>query len=89
MIFYVNYALLNLRSPYQDTVDTDILSISIKIYKQNKYRDLQGKGYSESALSCIKESALCNTDMWRLYIFYFISNSIKYFNKTDSLVTLN
>ena len=60
LCFFVKYALANVRLPNQYTVNIDLLSIrisiriiSIRISKQRKHRDQQGKGWKESALSCI------------------------------------
>ena len=87
MLFFVNYALMNFRSPNQYTISIDLLSIrisiriiSIRINMQSKHRDQQAKGLRESALSCIKNYALCCTilvDKFQRYLYI----------KTASLLT--
>ena len=78
---FVKYALINFRSPNQYTISVDLLSItisiriiSINISKQSKHRDQQAKEKRESALSCIKNYALCcKAGIHVLWIFLFLS----------------
>ena len=66
VLFNVKYALINIRSHYQYTYSIDLLSIRISIrilsIRMSKHRDQQAKGQRESALSCIKNYALCWKD---------------------------
>ena len=58
---FVKCALFNFRSPNQETISIDVLSIriSIRISNQNMLKDQQAKGYRESVLSCFETYALC------------------------------